>query len=116
MRNNKRLANLIFELEYIIGSECYNPNSYDGYTGEEGREFRYPVYGLYDDNDKELTKFRGKVFGIPYNKINILKYKFGSNHLFIGIGLIHILQFLEKRYNINFDQLEYEYQNKSNKK
>lgn len=43
MRNNKRLANLIFELEYIIGSECYNPNSYDGYTGEEGKEFRYPI-------------------------------------------------------------------------
>jgi hypothetical protein len=30
---------LVCALEYIIGSSCYNPNSYNGYTGEQGRIF-----------------------------------------------------------------------------
>lgn len=43
MKKTQNIANLIAELEYIIGDSCYNPNSYDGYIGEEGCEFRYPV-------------------------------------------------------------------------
>ena len=32
-------------------------------------------------------------------------YKYGANHLHIGRSLIEILEFLEKRYNINFNEL-----------
>ena len=39
-------------------------------------------------------------------QINTIKYKFGSNHLFIGKGLMNVLDYLEKRYNINFNELE----------
>ena len=30
MKITDEIADLIFELEYIIGKECYNPHSYDG--------------------------------------------------------------------------------------
>ena len=43
MEINKTTAVLVSEIEHLIGSECYNPNSYDGWTYEQGREFRYPV-------------------------------------------------------------------------
>ncbi len=37
------IADLIGVLEYKSGSQTYNPNSYNGWTGEEGRGFKYPV-------------------------------------------------------------------------
>ena len=43
MKIATEIAALISRLEYEIGRECYNPNSYDGYTGVEGAAFRYPV-------------------------------------------------------------------------
>lgn len=49
MKLTKKTIELICELEAIIGGECYNPNSYDGWTLEEGRAFRYPV--TFDDKD-----------------------------------------------------------------
>ena len=35
-----------------------------------------------------------------------LKYKFSSNELYIGKGIIGILEYLEKRYGSDFNQLE----------
>lgn len=43
MKNTQNIASLIAKLEYEVGRECYNPNSYDGYTGIEGLGYRYPV-------------------------------------------------------------------------
>lgn len=43
MKLNKKTIELICELERVIGNECYNPNSFDGWTLEEGCSFRYPV-------------------------------------------------------------------------
>lgn len=106
MKLDKQMANLIFEMEYLIGMECYNPNSYDGYTGEEGKSFRYPVYIRDNEQDKELSKHRTKISDVEPENIRTMKYKFGSNHLFIGDGLINILEMLEKRYNIDFNELE----------
>ena len=103
MRINKRIANLIAQLEYEIGSQCYNPNSYDGYTGEEGCEFRYPVYVHQNDTDE---KYRYIITNLTPKEINTIKYKFGSNHLFIGKGLINVLKYLEDRYDIDFNELE----------
>ena len=33
---DKSIADLICTLEYKIGKQTYNPNSYNGWTGEEG--------------------------------------------------------------------------------
>ena len=38
-----KLCSLVADIEQIIGSECYNPNSYDGWNDIEGCEFRYPI-------------------------------------------------------------------------
>ena len=38
--------------------------------------------------------------------IKYMKYKFGSNELFIGNGLIKALEYLEKRYDLDFSELE----------
>ena len=40
MKLTKKTIQLICELESIIGDECYNPNSFDGWTLEEGCSFR----------------------------------------------------------------------------
>ena len=121
---NENIAKVICKIEYEIGNQCYNPNSYDGWTGDEGREYRYPVY-IYPSTDaKDPIKVRGdvsnsyeyKYYDGEFTESNIrsMKYKFGSNHLFIGIGIINSLKLLEKRYGIDFNELENKYQNEQN--
>lgn len=103
---DNRIADLIFEMEYIIGSECYNPNSYNGYTGEDGCGFRYPVC-IYDDDYQGLARYKGgRIYDGDADYIDTMKYIFGSNHLFIGNGLINVLNMLERRYGIDFNELE----------
>lgn len=113
MKVDKKIADLISELEYRIGNECYNPNSYNGYTGEEGCEFRYPVWTAKKTSEGyEECKHYGYISGLQPKDINTIKYKFGSNHLYIGIGLVRVLEYLEKRYDINFNELEKTKKNK----
>lgn len=106
MKITETTAKLIYDLEYLIGNNCYNPNSYDGYTGEEGKEFRYPVYIYENEKDDKARKFRGKIHDISGEQIRTMKYKFGSNHLFIGNAIIDVLNALEERYGIDFNKLE----------
>lgn len=107
MQVDKNVMQLIIDLEYIIGKECYNPNSYDGYTGEQGREFRYPVWvDTSNTSEVNMQKFSRKISGITPEKISSMKYKFGSNHLYIGSALKMILELLEDRYDIDFSELE----------
>ena len=103
MKLTKKTIQLICELEKIIGDECYNPNSYDGWTLEEGKDFRYPV--TYTDCEGEECKSRGTVRNVDKKSVNTMHYKFGSNNLFIGIGLRHVLEYLENKYDLNFDEL-----------
>lgn len=108
MKVDTKIANLIAELEYEIGNECYNPNSYNGYTGEEGCEFRYPVWTAKKVSQGEYEEYKhyGLISNLQPQNINTIKYKFGSNHLYIGIGIIKILEYLEERYDIDFNELE----------
>jgi hypothetical protein len=39
-----------------------------------------------------------------------MKYVFGSNHLFIGKGIYNILNELEKRYGLDFNKMEEEFE------
>lgn len=105
MKLNDEMMDLMSELEYLIGKNCYNPNSYDGWTGDEGCSFRYPV--CYDDMDKEEHKVRYKLSNrINKENYHTMKYKFGSNHLYVGKGIKDVLEFLEERYNLDFNELE----------
>lgn len=108
MKIDKNIASLIVELEYEIGRQCYNPNSYDGYTGEEGCAFRYPVYFSEKNKDGDVNEYkvRGRILNLQPEQIETMKYKFGSNHLFIGEALLKILELLEIKYNIDFNNLD----------
>ena len=110
MKLDEKTSKLVAELEYYIGSECYNPNSYDGWNDIEGCDFRYPI--SVPDDTGEFTKIRGHITSSWYNvkvtpdTVNYMKYRFGSNELFVGKGIIHILQYLEERYDLDFNELE----------
>lgn len=108
---------MIFELEHLIGSECYNPNSHDAWTDTDGCKFRYPVTATYKNglqlkmryvSPQDTKMFDGET-------VKSLKYKFGSNELLIGIGLTHVLEYLEDRYNLDFNKLEKERKQKASK-
>ena len=90
IKNTQNIASLIARLEYEVGRECFNPNSYDGYTGIEGLGYRYQIPSL---SPKE---------------VHTAKYVFGSNHLFIGKGIYNILCQLENRYGLDFNKMEEE--------
>ena len=112
MKINKETTELITELERLIGRECYNPNSYNGWTHEEGREFRYPVHYCKSKKDikkHHLSSTKGKINGINVDCVNTIKYKFGSNHLYVGVGIINMINMLEQRYNIDISELEQKY-------
>lgn len=112
MKMNKKMCGVIADLENIIGSECYNPNSYDGWNDVEGSDFRYPI--IVPKGNGEFVKIRANINTsalIDHNDITpdmmkYMKYKFGSNELFIGIGLIKALDYLENRYGLDFNALE----------
>lgn len=103
MKLTKATMDLICELEYIIGNQCYNPNSLNGYTLEEGCEYRYPV--SYEDNEGDDTRTRSIIKNINKSRINTIRYKFGSNHLYIGMGILEVLERLESKYGLDFNEL-----------
>lgn len=106
---DKKMVELICELEYIVGSQTYNPNSYNGWTGEEGCGFKYPVNYCKtkkDLNDHVLSKTKYRIDKINPDCIGTMKYKFGSNHLYIGDGIVAVLEHLEELYGLDFNELE----------
>ena len=103
MKLTKKTVELICELEQIVGNQCYNPNSLNGYTWEEGCEFRYPVSFCDIECDERRTRYR--IEYIDKNGVDTIRYKFGSNHLYIGNALVKVLERLEEKYDLNFDEL-----------
>lgn len=103
MKLTKKTVDLICELERIIGNECYNPNSLNGWTLEEGCAFRYPV--TYNDSNDDEHKTRYLVQGVGKDKVHTMRYKFGSNNLFIGSAIIKVLECLEQKYDLDFNKL-----------
>lgn len=114
MKLTKETCDLIAELEFQIGRECYNPKSYDGWNDIEGCSFRYPIN--VPNEDGRMTKIRGRINDtymilsetLTPDAVRSMKYKFGSNELYIGQGLINVLEYLEDRYGLDFERLENE--------
>lgn len=103
MKLTKKTIELICELEKIIGNQCYNPNSYNGYTMEYGKDFRYPVH--YKGKDKLWHKTSYMVQDINKDGVSSMYYSFGSNQLNVGNALVKILERLEREYDLDFDEL-----------
>lgn len=120
MKLDENTRRLITTLEYLVGFECYNPNSYDGWNDIEGRSFRYPISVPINKND--FIKIRGIIseYSIYENltddALKFMKYKFGSNELFIGRGIMNILEYLEDRYGLDFNKMEQELKDKQKSK
>ena len=112
MKLTDEMSKLVAELEFLIGSECYNPNAYDGWNDVEGCDFRYPI-NLPDSNGN-YKKIRGNLnksvlvdsTEITPSSVTYMKYRFGSNELYIGKGILKVLDYLEQRYDLNFNELE----------
>ena len=112
MKLTKKMFKVMADLEHLIGSECYNPNSYDGWNDIDGCDFRYPIN--VPDKDGEYAKIRTNIYDsvlIDNKNLNAdsflyMKYKFGSNELYIGQGIISALEYLENRYGLDFNELE----------
>ena len=103
------IAKLVAELEYLVGSETYNPKSYNGWTKSYGCGYRYPVNYCRNEEDfenRKLTPISCKIVDLDYKYINTIKYMYGSNHLYIGNAIVNILNYLEEYYKISFDELE----------
>ncbi len=120
MEMNKDTCKIVADLEYLIGSECHNPNAYDGWNEVEGCSFRYPV--MLRNKEGEFVKIRSnlnntvllKPEDITPESVRYMKYKLGSNELFIGKGIVNILEYLEKRYQLDFNALEQNLRKKAN--
>lgn len=112
MKLDKEMSKVVADLEYCLGKECYNGSSYDGYTGTQGCSFRYPVN--LKDSDGEDLKIRTDINSVmdirgeevDNDDISTMKYKFGANSLYVGRGLVNVLDYLEDRYDLDFNVLE----------
>lgn len=122
MKLTQKTIALIADLEYLIGDQCYNPHSYDGWNDIEGCAYRYPItipvgankFDQYSSNLNQAEKYDRKLerlrrVELYVETIKYMKYKFGANELFIGQGLIKVLEYLEDRYGLDFNELEKNY-------
>lgn len=103
MKLKKATIDLVCEIENIIANECYNPNSFDGWTLVEGCSYRYPV--CYRGKDGLTYKVRYMINNMDKERIKTIRYQFGSNHLYIGNAIVKILERLEQKYGLDFDEL-----------
>ena len=103
-----KIAEVVAHLEYEIAKQTYNPNSYNGWTGDEGCRFAYPVRCCGCKEDLEAHKLHKcyKIDHLEPECINTMRLQFGSNHLYIGKGLVDSLNYLEDRYGLDFNKLE----------
>ncbi len=93
-------------MEWIIGRDCLSD-----YCGEY---IRYPL-NFFDREDDAQYKIRGKMeFSLDEDETKRLcrdglvdiYYTFGINRLMIAEGIVESLNFLERRYGLNFIELE----------
>lgn len=100
---------LIEELEYIASKNCHNRFTQNS-DGTDGRTYRYPVH-MDNPNDHYAEYiYRGILNGSNQRSLGTLHYEFGANDFYIGDALNQILDYLESRYDIDFDNMEMQYQ------
>jgi len=99
---SKRRAQLLSEIEGIVGNYCYNgsiqnwgPN---GAFHGEGRDFRYPLTVVDVEGNKKKVRFRAD----PNNpdELKTGYYAFGANQLQIVMALDAVLSHLEEKHGL----------------
>ena len=118
-KRSDKFYNFLHQVEYEIGSECYNGNIQNfGPGGEwegEGRDFRYPVTFINSEGIKEkykgiypFTQTASGDYGycqVGESRYRYAYYAFGANQLYILRGIKHALEIMEARFGIDFDEL-----------
>ena len=114
MKITRETARLVCDIENIIGNWVWNGQVNYG----EGDFIRYPVWinrSQKENKTNQTTSTWKKISFININDnipeinpedIDSLQYRFGANELEIGTAIINALKFLEKRYGIDFAQME----------
>lgn len=97
MQKNKITMSLIAELENVVAN-CYHNQQKRG-----GFYFRYPVKYKRAGVDKEC---KNRIPNPETVDLNTMRYETGANHLYIGTTLYKVLEYLEKKYDIDFEDLE----------
>lgn len=101
MSMSQERAELIAKLEDIAAEWVYNKKNNYG----KGGFYHYPV--VYRDPRYNNSLFDGKdYYPVTPETVESLRYEFGANKYFIGNALDTILNYLEERYNVDFDALE----------
>lgn len=116
---DRKMAKVIGQLEYCIGSNCFN------YWGKRGKRIRYPVnlftktldgsYGYERIEHMVWSDSFETGYDVSPRGIRSLKYKFGNNHLYVGEGIVSLMEKLEQRYGLDFNSLEEEYLRRAEK-
>ena len=60
---------------------------------------------IYNDKDDVEHKTRYLIEDMDKDRINTMRYKFGSNNLFLGSAIYKLLERLEQKYNLDFNEL-----------
>lgn len=98
----KNRAQLLLELENLVGNECYNGSIQNWGAGGvfegEGREFRYPI--TFIDESGQKTKRRWKNSSLSPPTVLTGYYAFGANQLHIMRGLDRVLRYLEEHHDL----------------
>ena len=110
---NRCRLNLIGQLEYIVSQNCHNRYTRN-YDSTDGRTYRYPVHMKNPNDHDAWYTYRGIISSATDKSLGTLHYEFGANDLYIGDALNQILNFLEDRYGIDFDDLEIQHQFEDN--
>lgn len=97
MEINLYTAMLIGDLEQLVGEQRV-------YTPQNIRK-RYPVRVTYQGKECE---YNGSALCLDQECVDTMFYKFGWNELYIGTAIQNILETLEKRYGLDFNELEQE--------
>ena len=116
MKIDNTIVDLVTDIEYAIGKECFNPKS-TTWTSDVscvvGRKFRYAVHFRHPDYEMDWDT-KSKISKINPEDINTMEYHFGANHLLVGNAIVKVLELIEERYGIDFNQLETKYQENQN--
>lgn len=99
-------AELLAELEHLVGQECYNDNIQNWGPGGvflgEGRGFRYPLTRI--DRDRNRVKTRNKADADDPEVLASGYYAFGANRLHIVRALDRVLSHLEENHGLTLER------------
>src|SRR5665213_1594902 len=107
MAVSKERVKLLFELEEIIGNQCYNPKMANhgpgGVREEDGRGFRYPITFI-DAQGKKDKRRTVTAQAVPPPDIAMTGYyQVGVNELSIMRALKKVVEHLERKHNLKIE-------------